>query len=266
MKKQGMSNVNKTLYIPLYGKAYVSKRGLFLYDTKAEEIWQAEQFALKGKSKSKYLAYYMGIRSAVFDAWLRQQTEKDKDAAIIHIGCGMDSRVVRVGGCANPWYDVDFPEVIAERKRYYSENVRYRMLAGDARDAKSWLSQIPQTKSAIVLMEGVSMYLTEDELQLALAAIGKQFGHVALLMDCYTTFAAKMSRYKNPINDVGVTTVYGIDDPGVLQSKDLRFVTEHEMTPRSYIDQLHGMEKRIFASVYAGKLSKKLYRLYEFEK
>ena len=66
--KNSMNNVNKTLYIPLYGKAYVSKRGLFLHDTKAEEIWQAEQFALKGKSKSKYLAYYMGIRSAVFDA------------------------------------------------------------------------------------------------------------------------------------------------------------------------------------------------------
>ena len=37
-----MNNVNKTLYIPLYGKAYVSKRGLFLHDAKAEEIRQAE--------------------------------------------------------------------------------------------------------------------------------------------------------------------------------------------------------------------------------
>ena len=99
-----------------------------------------------------------------------------------------------------------------------------------------------------------------------LATIGSRFEKVALLMDCYTTFAAKMSRYKNPINDVGVTAVYGIDDPIVLQNKDLRFVTEHEMTPGAYIDQLHGMEKRIFAHVYAGKLSKKLYRLYEFEK
>ena len=62
-----MDNVNKTLYIPLYGKAFVSKRGLFLKDKKAEEIWAAEAFPLKGKAKSKWLAYYMGIRSAVFD-------------------------------------------------------------------------------------------------------------------------------------------------------------------------------------------------------
>lgn len=57
-----MNNVNRTLYIPLYGKAYVSKKGLFLDDKKAEEIWKTEGFTLKGKSRSKWLAYYMGIR------------------------------------------------------------------------------------------------------------------------------------------------------------------------------------------------------------
>ena len=62
-----MDNVNKTLYIPLYGKAYVSRRGLILRDSKAEEIWTAEGFPLRGKSASKWLAYYMGMRAAVFD-------------------------------------------------------------------------------------------------------------------------------------------------------------------------------------------------------
>ena len=33
-----MNNVNKTLYIPLYGKAYVSRKGIILNDKKAEEI------------------------------------------------------------------------------------------------------------------------------------------------------------------------------------------------------------------------------------
>ena len=43
-----MENVNKTLYIPLYGKAYVSEKGILLKDPKAEEIWAAEGFPLKG--------------------------------------------------------------------------------------------------------------------------------------------------------------------------------------------------------------------------
>lgn len=90
-----MENVNKTLYIPLYGKAYVSHKGIILDDKKAEAIWDAEGFELKGKSKSKWLAYYMGMRSAVFDNWLREQMEKDKNAVVLHIGCGMDSRIER---------------------------------------------------------------------------------------------------------------------------------------------------------------------------
>ena len=77
-----MNNVNKTLYIPLYGKAYVSKKGIILKDKKAEEIWKKERFPLKGKSKSKWLAYYMGMRSAVFDQWLKKQMETDKEAIL----------------------------------------------------------------------------------------------------------------------------------------------------------------------------------------
>ena len=44
-----MNNVNKTLYIPLYGKSYVSKKGIILDDKKAEEIWEKEGFPLKGR-------------------------------------------------------------------------------------------------------------------------------------------------------------------------------------------------------------------------
>ena len=136
-----MNSVNKTLYIPLYGKSYASRKGIILNDKKAEEIWEAEGFELKGKSKSKWLAYYMGIRSAVFDEWLKKQMDDTPDAVVIHIGCGMDSRIVRVGNENHKWYDVDFPEVIEERKRYYNETENYKMIAGDARDCR-WLTAV----------------------------------------------------------------------------------------------------------------------------
>lgn len=259
-----MDGVNKTLYIPLYGKSYVSRKGLFLDDKKAEQIWAAEGFALKGKSKSKWLAYYMGIRAAVFDEWVRRKMAEMPDAVVIHIGCGMDSRALRVGTMGHKWYDVDFPEVIGERKRYYSESDDYHMLAGDARDG-SWLGNIPETGCAIVVMEGVSMYLTSGELKCLTANLSSCFECVACLMDCYTVMAAKLSKYKNPINDVGVTEVYGIDDPMSLQSGGFVFVEEHAMTPEQYIRELHGAEKAIFKKLYAGNFSKKLYRLFEYQ-
>lgn len=257
-----MDSVNKTMYIPLYGKAYVSRKGIILNDPKAEEIWAAEGFPLKGKSQSKWLAYYMGIRAAVFDRWLEGQMEMDPDAVVLHIGCGMDSRCERISAHGHAWYDIDFPEVIDERKRYYSESENYNMLAADVRDTR-WLAGL-QKGSAIVVMEGVSMYLSREELDRTLGALAENFHQVHLLMDCYTEFAAKASRFKNPINDVGVTLVYGLDAPEALEG--LRFACEHDMTPEDLVDQLRGMEKQIFKKLYGGSIAKKMYRLYEYRK
>lgn len=259
-----MNSVCKTLYIPLYGKAFVSRKGIILHDPKAEEIWAAEGFALKGKSRSKWLAYYMGMRSAVFDRWLEEKMGASPDAVILHIGCGMDSRVTRVGLHGHRWFDIDFPDVISERTRYYQETPEYRMLSSDIRNLQ-WLDTIPKGGTGIVVMEGVSMYLHPGELGTVLQALKMHFTQVQILMDCYTEFAARASKYKNPINDVGVTQVYGADDPGQLESgTGLRFVKEHEMTPDTLICQLQGVERAVFQTLFAGALARKMYRMYEF--
>lgn len=259
-----MDSVNKTLYIPLYGKTFVSKKGVILQDRKAEEIWEKEGFPLKGKSKSKWLAYYLGIRGAVFDSWLKNKMSEYNDSVVIHIGCGLDSRVLRVGSGMHKWYDVDFPEVIDERRKYFCENGNYRMLPYDIRK-NDWLDDIGETKEALVVMEGISMYLENGELKRILSQINSHFEKTIILIDCYTPFAAKMSRYKNPINDVGVSQVYGIKSPDIFETEDLRFIEEHNMTPESYIEELTGLEKAVFKKLYAGSFSKKLYKLYEYE-
>lgn len=257
-----MDNVNKTLYIPLYGKACVSRKGILLRDPMAEKIWAAEAFPLKGRSKSKWLAYYMAMRARVFDQWLAQQMERNPKAVIVHIGCGMDSRISRVGDRGHIWYDVDFPDVITERKRYFSETENYRMLSGDIRE-DAWLRGVPR-EDAIVIMEGVSMYLRPEELKETLRRIGTHFASVQLLMDCYSTLAAKASRYRNPINDVGVTQVFGLDDPCVLEKSGLKYAGAHNLTPADLIDELEGLEKLIFAKLYAGKTANRMYHLYQF--
>ena len=259
-----MNNVNKTLYIPLYSKAFVSERGLFIKDEKAENIWKSEGFPLKGKAKSKWLAYYLGIRARVFDDWAAARAKENPSAAVIHIGCGLDSRVKRLNEVENMWYDVDFPEVIGERRRFFKESDRYRMIEGDANDPV-WLKDIKES-SAIVIMEGVSMYIPENSLIKLFSALAEHFESVTLLMDCYSLFAAKMSKYKNPINTVGVTETFGVDEPKKFEVGGFSYSCEGEMTPKKYVDELSGIEKKIFSKLYAGKTAKKLYRLYEYKK
>jgi O-methyltransferase involved in polyketide biosynthesis len=254
-----MDSVNKTLYIPLRGKAYVSERGILLSDPDAEKIWAAAGFPLKGKSASKWLAYSMGIRAAVFDRWLRENLTPD--TVVLHLGCGLDSRCKRVE-CDNPWFDVDFPAVIGERKKYFSESGSYHMVGCDLRE--DFLREVPGGK-ALVVMEGISMYLTAGERLALLRNLTAHFSDVRLLMDTYTAFAAKATKYKNPINDVGVTRVYGFDDPREPENgTGFAFFREHDMNPGDLVAQLPRKDQKIYRLVYGGTMAAKICRIYEY--
>lgn len=110
------------------------------------------------------------------------------------------------------------------------------------------------------------MYLTLEELQKLFYNISNSFSKVSLLVDCYTLLGAKLSRFKNPVKDVGVNKVYGLSEPTLIQNENLVFIKEHVMMPKNYINELKGLEKFIFSVFYAGGLSKKLYKLYEYKK
>ena len=261
-----MNNVNKTLYISLYGKAYVSKKHIILHDKKAELIWEKEGFELKGKSKSKWLAYYMAMRSAFYDEWAEKEIRKNPEAIVLHIGCGLDSRIERISAKCKCWFDIDFPEVIEERRKYFEVADGYQMLAADMR-LDYWKDSVEAGKDAIVIMEGVSMYFEPEQLYTLLKNLSGHFSSVNILMDCYTEKSAKASKYKNPINDVGVTHVYGYDNPQKLANRaGFAFKKEYDMTPKKYINELEGIEKSVFKYLFAGKIAKSMYRIYEFHK
>ena len=109
------------------------------------------------------------------------------------------------------------------------------------------------------------MYLTPEELNGLMSRLSQRFCGIRLMMDCYTVLAAKASRYKNPINDVGVTQVYGLDDPEEpIRGTGFVLAGRREMTPGWLAEQLTGAEGAIFRMLYGGKTAERLYRLYEY--
>ena len=87
-----------------------------------------------------------------------------------------------------------------------------------------------------------------------------------ILMDVYTEFGVTASKYKNPVNDVGVTKLYGIDSIGsVIDGLRIRFVKEHSFTPAPLVNKLAPVDRLFFKMLFTGKLYRKIYRLYELE-
>ena len=106
-----MTSVNQTLFIPLYGKAKVSRQGIIIKDSMAEKIWDAEAFEVHGKSKSKWLTYNMAMRAKIFDEWVEKMLAQNPDMLVLHIGCGLDSRAFRITVPYTNWIDGDFPSI-----------------------------------------------------------------------------------------------------------------------------------------------------------
>ena len=133
----------------------------------------------------------------------KQQLQQNDDALVLHIGCGLDSRCLRVRQAYRNWIDCDFPEVISVRRNYYTETKHYKMMALDATDTEQ-IKQLPGRDTAIVVLEGVSMYLSNNQLHTFLKVLREKYNHLHILMDIYTEFGAKASKYKNPVNDVEI--------------------------------------------------------------
>lgn len=260
-----MNEVNNTLFIPLYGKATVSKMGIILNDSDAIDIWNKHGFEMKGKSKSKWLAYNMAMRARIFDDWTKEQINNNPDSLILHLGCGLDARYRRIKNPAVKWLDIDMEEVIKTRKNFFDENGKYQMLSVDLRDTDK-IKQLPDATSVTVVMEGVSMYLKNEELLKLLNALNEKYYHVHILLDTYTVFAAKASKYKNPVNDVGVTELYGVDDINdLIKNIDYVLKKEYSFTPEYLIDELQGFDRAFFKLMFDNSLYSKFYRLYELE-
>ena len=102
-------------------------------------------------------------RSAHFDTWVRQFLAVHPQTVVLHLGCGLDSRVFRIDPPAVVrWYDVDLPDVIELRKRLYPERHDTVLLATSVTNP-GWLEAIPTDRPVLVVAEGLLQHMSEGE-------------------------------------------------------------------------------------------------------
>ena len=252
-----MTNESKTLFIPLYGKAIMSREG-FIKDRTAEKIIESESEHLNDVDTSRKLAIYMAMRARQYDEIVRNHIRRKSRSVIIQLGCGLDSRINRVDSEVM-WYDLDFPDVIELRKKYYDENEHYRMIPSSVTDL-SWLEKIDyNNESVLIIAEGLSMYLSDSDIKNLMEAFKNKFKSCIFIFDAYSVFASKMSKYKNPINAVDAKIDFAMDDPAILENKNIKCIINNDIILKKYTDKLKGIDRIRFK--FMGGAGKSLYRI-----
>lgn len=257
-----LNNESLTLFIPLLAKAQMSKKGLFLEDKKAEEI-VSNLFNTKKVKQNKYLNMFLSLRAKIIDELCNNYLTNNPNTTVIHLGCGLDSRCLRVKQNYSFWYDVDFENVIKIRKSFYRNSDKYCMVGSSVTDAK-WLNKIKTSENVLVVVEGLTMYLSEDEIKDLFFNLGNKFKNFYLIFDAYSKKAVKLSKIKNPVNKVNAKVKFGMDsfEDLIKLNENLNFINQHFIKKKE--NNLKGLHKFLFNNLYCGKTSQKLYKIYEF--
>ena len=102
-------------------------------------------------------------RSAHFDRWARQFLAVHPEAVVLHLGCGLDSRFFRLApGPGVEWYDIDYPDVARLRTQLYPAAEHYHVIPASVTDP-TWLQDIQTGRPTLMIAEGLTMYLTEQD-------------------------------------------------------------------------------------------------------
>ncbi|WP_214659192.1 class I SAM-dependent methyltransferase [Candidatus Formimonas warabiya] len=267
MEKITLTAENETLFIPLYSKAEMSREGKILSDKKAEEIVKNIDYDFSKNKISRYVNIYMGLRAAIIDDYVNQFLQSNPRSIVLHLGCGLDSRIERVVEKPILWYDLDMPDVIKVRKKFYAESENYRMISASVTDLH-WLNTITRSDlPTLIIAEGLTMYLTEEEMKELFLAFQKKFDRAVFIFDAYSLLSVKISQYKNPVNKMGATIRWGLDSPQEIKkyADGITHLETKYFTNDKRIERLGGFTKSMFKLIYSNNFMKNLYRIYIFQ-
>jgi O-methyltransferase involved in polyketide biosynthesis len=159
------------------------------------------------------------VRTAQYDIWASQFLAVHPYSTVVHVGCGLDSRVFRLDpGPGVEWYDVDYPAVIALRRRIYPARRQYHLIAASATDP-SWLGEVPSDRPVLLLAEGISMYLMEYQGVALLRNIVDRFPSGELQIDFYNWFGIRTQKAHTLVRRSGSTLHWAVNCPHDILSR-----------------------------------------------
>src|SRR6476619_4369878 len=153
------------------------------------------------------------VRAAQYDIWASQFLAIHQHATVVHLGCGLDSRVFRLDpGPGVEWYDVDYPDVAELRRQLYPSREHYHVVAASVTDP-AWLADIPGDRPVLTIGEGLTMYLTEEDGVALLRRMVDHFPSGELQCDAFNRLGIKSQWTNTVVRRSGATLHWGIDGP-----------------------------------------------------
>jgi len=199
---------------PILGDSYASK----FVDEEATRIWERFK-GLRNPNAGN------ASRHRIIDELVQAELSQQRQARVVVIGAGFDTRAYRLDG--GRWLEVDEPVIIEHKNARLptteAKNPLERLaIEFGSESLVTRLAPFRETQRTHVIIEGVFMYLTHAQRQELLRALRELFPHHALYCDLMTktfneTFGRKLHE---AIVSLGTSFRDMTDEPQALFSSE----------------------------------------------
>ena len=228
----------ETLMITLYCRTLGAPAGVFSDD----EAWKVVErvdydFSKLRVASGTRLTLFM--RAKRIDGYIRDFLSRRKDGVVLHLGCGLDTRYFRVDNGAVRWFDLDLPDAIALRRKFFAETKTYHMIASDVL-AYGWMNSVPRGVPVFIAAEGLMMYLPEAKVKELILRLRETFPGSELAFDAFSTLTARNVKRAASLQQTGAVVRWGIDNPKDLETwaQGIRLIEEWTFTQSEDIGKL----------------------------
>lgn len=181
-----LTGVPETMLWTLHNRASEAKRpDRILSDPHAVQIYDSLEYDFTktfGRPDGSH-----AVRSKLFDQELLKWMGRHPEGAIVNLGEGLETQVLRIDNGKAKWYSVDVESAIAIRERFIPSEERHIHIPKSALDC-SWMDEIDDSKGVFITAQGLFMYFQEEDVQKLFVAIAQRFPKAVLMFDVIPTW------------------------------------------------------------------------------
>lgn len=228
-EKIKLSGVPETMLQTVYARAKESRGRGAIHDAKAEEIIEKLDYDFSLADKDTAMHSGVIARTIVLDRMTKEWLASHPGAVVVNIACGLDTRCYRMSGYAH-WYNLDLPETMAVREKLLPESGTISQITMSAME--DWGSEISeQNVPVLIVIEGLTMYLSERNIQRIFAVISSRFSQATIFVETMNPAMVRHFKEKS-IDASNAKFTWGIKNGKALAELLLgfRFMEEHSLT------------------------------------
>ena len=214
----------ETLLIPLYGRAVETrKEGGMVSDPMAVAITEQLAYDFSKWDGAPSLVGSV-MRTLMFDQEVREFLSRHPAGTVIELGCGLNTRYERLDNGQASWIELDLPDVIELRRRYFSDTDRRRMLVANMTGTR-WLDLVEEAGGPwCFVAEASIIYLTPEQVRRLMRRLARRFPGAWMACDTVSSFLVQTQDQHDAMRHLGPDSwfLWGCDDPGALGDWGLR--------------------------------------------